>query len=145
MPKFYLLALMPLLLSTAHAACVDEVDAVTKKYGISAILPQTNDNAAATSDQLAASGGVIAPPPTGDTANVVPAMPNTDSAMVTAPSIAPQTAQGETETHKATGEHMVAADTQAASILMAARQAGVKGQENTCEEGLAKAQALLGK
>jgi hypothetical protein len=65
--------------------------------------------------------------------------------MATTPSIAPQTAQGKTETHKATGEHRAATDSQAASMLMAARQAGVKGQENTCEEGLAKAEKLLGK
>jgi hypothetical protein len=146
----YLCLVVVLSSVSAHAACVDEVDALTKHYGISSTLPKTpssgtSGNAAATSDKLAASGGVIAPPSTGDTANVAPAVPNPDAGMATAPSIAPQTAEGETETHKGTGEHAAAENSQAAAVLMAARQAGVQGQESTCEEGLAKARGLLGK
>jgi hypothetical protein len=144
MQKLYLLALAPLFMTTGHAACVDDVDTLAKKYGVSTTLPKTTDNSATTSDQLAASGGVITPPATGDTATITPVLPNPD-AMQTAPAIAPQTAEGDTETHKGTGDRAAAADSQAAAVLMAARQAGMQGQESTCEEGLAKARGLLEK
>ncbi len=137
-----LAALAALTPAVASAACSDDVSALASKFGITASLPSaTTASDSAKTEALAKSGGVIAPPPTGDMADVSPAVPNVDN-MKTAPTISPQTADTGKTTKLETG---AAADSQAASLLQAAREAGLKGDEASCRQRLADAKALLEK
>ncbi len=138
-------AFLPVL---AHASsCGDDADALAKKFGITDTL--TRDSAtsgAASSNALAQTGGVIAPPATGDNANLAPGASSAD-AMKTAPEIAPQTADGDTVKagRTASVEGKAAATSQAASLLQAAHHAAASGDEGACRQRLSDARALLEK
>ncbi len=129
----------------ARAACSDDATALAQKYGITASLPSDSaSSSAASTEKLAKSGGVIAPPATGDLAASSPPVPNPEP-MATAPSLPAQTASGQQSNKTAKSETGAATDSQAASLLQAARAAGIKGDEATCKQRLADARALLEK
>ena len=134
---------------SAHAACSSDATALAEKYGLTASLANdtASSSSAAADEKLAKSGGVIQPPATGDMATASPAMPDPEP-MATAPSLPAQTANGATlNTGKTTAkvEDKAATETQAASLLQAAREAGAKGDEAGCQQHLADAKALLQK
>ncbi len=148
MPRYVVIAgLFCLILSAgaAQAACADDADALAKTYHLSVGLPSAtaSTGGGATSDKLATSGGVIAPPATGDMASVTPPVPNPEP-MKTAPAVPPQGADGTSaKSPSSSTTRDAAADAQAASLLQAAREAGAKGNESACRQRLADAKALL--
>ena len=141
------LAVLAVLSTTpARAACRDDADALASKYGVTDTLTQpAQASTAAKNKTLAETGGVIAPPATGDAGTIAP--PADVDAMKTAPGLAPQTADGGiVKGGKTAGvEGDAAASTQAASLLQAARHAGASGDEATCRQRLGDARALLQK
>jgi hypothetical protein len=136
-------ALMICVPSLVHAGCGDDVDAIARQYHIASALPPASQSS--TSDKLAASGGVIAPPPTGDMTSTASASPVPGGdRMQTAPTISPQTAEGGAEKgapDASTAE--AAATSQAASLLQVARDAAKNGNETACRQSLADAAKLL--
>ncbi len=124
-----------------YASCLDDVDTLAKKYHVAATLPQDTSSGGNLSQKLAQSGGVIAPPPTGDLSGATPPVPGGDH-MQTAPAIMQQGATPLDPT-AAAPEHSAAADTQAASLLQAARDAAKNGDEDACQQRLADARKVL--
>ncbi len=136
-----LVAALSAMPAVAQATCLDDVDKLASRSHIAASLPKGTSSGGNLSQTLAASGGVIAPPPTGDMAEATPPVPGGDS-MATAPAIAPQGATPPVKGAEAP-EHAAAAQTQAASLLQAARDAAKDGNETVCRQRLADAQKLL--
>ena len=139
----FVLAMM-LSAPQAFAACSEDVDAFAAKYHIQASIPKAGAaDGASTSAKLAASGGVIAPPATGDMPTVTPAVKNTDS-MMTAPAIQPQVAG---EPGVRSGDRMIAnvdgSDPEVTSLVQAARAAANQGHETDCQQRLADALKLV--
>ncbi len=134
-------ALMIALPTIASAACGDDADAIARQYHVTSALPSAGQKS--TSDKLTASGGVIAPPSTGDLASANAPVPGGDR-MQTAPAIAPQTADsGNSKTSPDVASAEAASTAQAASLLQAARDAAKNGNESACKQRLADAVKLL--
>ena len=122
------------------AACLDEVRALADDYALSIDPP---DMAGQTppgtlTDELARSGGVIEPPPTGDRAVIEP--PQTGSAMPTVPDVAPDAPaqEGAGPVDLSPPDKVILE-----SVLQAARAEAERGQEAGCFERLKEARALL--
>ena len=122
----------------AQAGCLDDVNALAKRYNVQDSLPSA---AKTTGQTLTQSGGVIKPPATGDLSGAMPAAPNPDS-MQTAPVVQEQGALSGGKAAKIP-EHHAAADSQAASLLQAARDAAGSGDESVCRQRLTDAMKLL--
>lgn len=122
------------------ATCLDRLEQIAAAYSIDTDPPDLARNAppATSSSDLARSGGVIEPPPTGDQAVIAP--PETGSAMATVPDLGPQ--NGESSPAPLNG--LTAADTVILdSLLVAARADAERGDEDGCLERLGEAEDVL--
>ena len=133
------LCMLPVL---ANASCLDDVNALAKRYEIHAALPKDTASGSDLSGKLANSGGVIAPPATGDLSGATPAVPSADS-MQTAPSVPEQGAFSGGKAAKTPDTQASASNAQVASLLQAARDASKNGNEHACQQRLSDAMKLL--
>lgn len=118
--------------------CADLVERLGARDGSSADLPSAEGGAS--SDRLARSGGVIAPPMAeGRTPTIEPPSPGA-SAMPTAPAIEPQTGSGATAPPETAAASVEA---QVGSLLASARAAAGRGDEAECRRHLGEAMALI--
>jgi hypothetical protein len=127
----------------AAAECIDQVKALAAQVGVTTDLPQAQPATPGTdagagdvgTDDLAKSGGVIAPPETdgGDMPVVEPA-PGADT-MATAPDVS-------SDKPGSTAD-LASRNSQVQSLLVAARQAAETGDTQACLDQLQKANALL--
>ena len=95
---------------------------------------------AASSEKLARSGGVVAPPAVGDTAVIEPPRAGSSN-MPTAPAVRPDAGPG---TSGSTGDAMAPAaqNAQMEALVTAARTAAKNGDEAQCMESLSLARSL---
>lgn len=124
-------ALAALVARPAKAGCLNDVQALAEAHGVTSkppvAVPDSKDGPPVTTQDLARSGGVIAPPPMADNSVIKPPV-NADPGMKTSPD-------------KPLPE--AAADTGALqTALTAARNAAEHGDEQACRESLAKAKQL---
>ncbi len=94
----------------------------------------------ATPDQLARSGGVVAPPASGDQAVIEP--PRTGAPMPTAPAVRPDAAPNSGSSMESGSMGQAARNAQIESLVTAARSAAKDGNEQLCMESLDKARNL---
>ena len=150
--KWLVIGALASMLPSAAAAqdCLDQVEALAAKLGVTTELPQAGPEAPAPaapqqepqpgqqpgSTDLSASGGVIEPPQEGADMPTYEPPEEADSDMPTAPEIQPQTPGG-----GATGEQP-AKDVQVQSLLTAARKAAESGDNEACLARLQEATAL---
>ncbi len=131
--------------STASAAetCRDLVDRLAEQHALhaappAAVRPAAPDASelpgAVTPEELARSGGVIEPPPTGDDEAIVEPPPTGDP-MPTTPPVG--------EGPAAAGEPAHQRQTQVEALLAAARAAADQGDEQLCRDRLEEAQNLI--
>jgi hypothetical protein len=133
--------------AAAAQECLDQVAKLAGEQGVSTELPQAQSDGqgletqqpaagqTTTPDDLAQSGGVVAPPDTDSDMPVIEP-PVTGDAMPTAPKVVPQP---ESDSLLATE---AAKKTQIQSLLTAARQAAESGDTQGCLDQLQKARAL---
>ncbi|WP_143271833.1 hypothetical protein [Azospirillum brasilense] len=93
-----------------------------------------------TPDQLARSGGVVAPPASGDRAVIEP--PRTGAPMPTAPAVRPDAAPNSGSSMESGSMGQAARNAQIESLVTAARSAAKDGNEQLCMESLDKARGL---
>ncbi|NUB29525.1 hypothetical protein [Azospirillum brasilense] len=93
-----------------------------------------------TPDQLARSGGVVAPPASGDQAVIEP--PRTGAPMPTAPAVRPDAAPNSGSSMESGSMGQAARNAQIESLVTAARSAAKDGNEQLCMESLDKARGL---
>ena len=122
----------------AAAACLDEVHALAESRGISSkppvAVPDSSTAPDVTTRQLSRSGGVIAPPQTADDKSVIRPPADTDPGMMTTPDV---------HAPKIGGNEKAGADrTRLQAALTAAHAAAERGDEQACEDGLAKAKQI---
>jgi hypothetical protein len=122
----------------AQERCADLVDRLGASGNSSTGLPSAAGGAS--SDRLARSGGVIAPPAAeGRTPTIQPPSPG-PNAMPTAPAIEPQTGSGATAPPETAAARVEA---QVDSLLASARAAAGRGDEAECRRHLGQAMALM--
>jgi hypothetical protein len=121
--------------AVAAESCLDQVRDMASQHGTPSKPPTAAPKGSAdiTTQDLARSGGVIAPPPVDDRSVIKP--PSTGvSRMPTIPDVAPQTPnQQETPAVDRTGLQ---------AALTAARALAERGDEKGCQEALARARTL---
>ncbi|WP_144243439.1 hypothetical protein [Azospirillum argentinense] len=93
-----------------------------------------------TPDQLARSGGVVAPPASGDRAVIEP--PRTGAPMPTAPAVRPDAAPNSGSSMESGSMGQAARNAQIESLVTAARSAAKDGNEQLCMDSLDKARGL---
>ena len=142
--------------AVAAESCGDQLERFARQYDLSTTAPQARlregdpvtppappmtaeSRGLATSDRLKDSGGVIQPPDTG-AARVMPP-PDTGDRMATAPDVQPQAGSGQAA---GGSDGMGAADrSKLEAILMAARDAADRGEEQICNERLEEARGIV--
>lgn len=149
-----------LMLAAGPAAaqgCADRVERFAAAQNLNPTIPPTGQtpqgsagssgptadgtgSGSATAERLNQSGGVILPPATGDQAVIEPPRPSAGN-MPTAPNVAPDSGTG---TQAPTGGAMTQAARRAQidSLVTAARQAALSGDESRCEDSLSQAMEL---
>ena len=130
------LAALVLNVETAAAdSCLDQVRDMASQHGTSSKPPTAapDGKGGATTQDLARSGGVIAPPPMDDKSVIKPPSTGTDR-MPTVPDIAPQAQQRQ--------DSPAADRTKLQAALTAARAQAERGDEKGCQEALARARTL---
>lgn len=144
--KFLMIAAVAILLPQAAVTqdCLDQVDALATKLGANTELPSSGKgpNAPAGAQKpdtgdLAASGGVIAPPKAGSEMPTFEPQPEQAMPMPTAPNIEPGMKGGASDLGAQAAENA-----QIQSLLTAARQAAKSGDNQRCLERLQEATAL---
>ena len=121
--------------AVAADSCLDQARDMARQHGTPSKPPTVapKDSADITTQDLARSGGVVAPPPMDDRSVIKP--PSTGvSRMPTIPDVAPQT-QNQQEAPAADRTGLQAA-------LTAARALAERGDEKGCQEALARARTL---
>ncbi|NYZ14679.1 hypothetical protein HL658_19190 [Azospirillum sp. RWY-5-1] len=108
--------------------------------GSSAPAIEGSGSGAATAERLNQSGGVMLPPATGDQAVIEPPRIGA-GAMPTAPNVAPDPGAG-APPPAAGGMTQAARRAQVDSLVTAARQAALSGDEGRCEDSLSQAMEL---
>ncbi|KAA0676769.1 hypothetical protein DS843_25845 [Roseomonas genomospecies 6] len=101
---------------------------------------RSGQGSGATPDQLARSGGVVAPPASGDQAVIEP--PRTGAPMPTAPAVRPDAAPNSGSSMESGSMGQAARNAQIESLVTAARSAAKDGNEQLCMESLDKARNL---
>ena len=146
--KWLVIAATASMLPSAAAAqdCIDQVEALAGKLGVTTELPQAGPEAPAPaapqkeqqpgSTDLSESGGVIEPPQEGADMPTYEPPDEGDSDMPTAPDIQPQTPGG------GATRDQPAKDVQVQSLLTAARKAAESGDNEACLARLQEATAL---
>lgn len=133
------------------ASCSAEIALFERQYNLAGALPRADSPAGAaeapattgsrgvsSTDKLAPSGGVLAPPEGGRTAVIEP--PKTGpSSTPTPPAVPPHAAEGPS---KGSAELSAAKRTQMQTHLSAAREADARGDEKACFERLGAARAI---
>jgi hypothetical protein len=133
------------------ASCSSEIELFEQQYKLTASLPQgeprsgsaeapatSESRGVSPSDQMAPSGGVMAPPEGGRSAVIEP--PQTGpSSTPTPPAVPPHTAQGPSS---GSAELSAAKREQMQAHLNAAREAEDRGDEKQCFERLGAARAI---
>jgi hypothetical protein len=123
--------------AAAADSCLDQVRDLASQHGTPSkpptAAPDSKGGAKATTQDLARSGGVIAPPPMDDRSVIKPPSTGNDR-MPTVPDVAPQ-AQKQQDTPAADRTKLQAA-------LTAARAQAERGDEQGCQEALARARTL---
>lgn len=99
-----------------------------------------NGSSGTTPDQLARSGGVVAPPASGDQAVIEP--PRTGAPMPTAPAVRPDAAPNSGSSMESGSMGQAARNAQIESLVTAARSAAKDGNEQLCMDSLDKARGL---
>jgi hypothetical protein len=143
-PNAFALALAAVLVGSAGPAgaagsCLDQVRDLASQHGTPSKPPtatpgdKDKGGGGVTTQDLARSGGVIAPPPMDDKSVIKPPA-NTHDAMPTVPDVATKQAPA--------GEAPEAQLTQLQAALTAARAQAERGDEKGCEEALARARTL---
>lgn len=141
-------------------SCADLVERFAADHSLSASPPPTavpstpgsagsttsdsSVNGAASSERLAQSGGVVAPPAVGDTAVIEPPRAGSSN-MPTAPAVRPDAGPGTSGSMGgSTGDAMAPAarNAQMESLVTAARSAAKNGDEARCMESLSQARRL---
>jgi len=123
----------------AADSCLDQVRDMASQHGTPSKPPvaapgdKEGGKGGATTQDLARSGGVIAPPPMDDKSVIKPPSTGTIDRMPTVPDIAPQAQQQDTP---ATDR------TKLQAALTAARAQAERGDEKGCQEALARARTL---
>jgi hypothetical protein len=138
-PNAFALVLVAALLgsmgqATAAGSCLDEVRDMASRHGTPSKPPTAapGDKDAVTTQDLARSGGVIAPPPMDDKSVIKPPA-NVRDPMPTVPDVATkQDPQAAPEAQR----------TQLQAALTAARAEAERGDEKGCQEALARARTL---
>ncbi len=129
------MAVLDVTPAVAADSCLDQVRDMASQHGTPSKPPTAAPKGSAdiTTQDLARSGGVIAPPPVDDRSVIKP--PSTGvSRMPTIPDVAPQTqSQQETPAVDRTGLQ---------TALTAARALAERGDEKGCQEALARARTL---
>lgn len=126
-------------------SCEERVDDLAAEHRLSAAPPAQPGTTAPTengmSRDLARSGGVIAPPPTGDVATIEPpALPR--NGMPTAPPVDGAPSAGGDAPARQPGSD-AAIDLQAETLLQGALSAAREGDEAGCMERLSEAEQIL--
>jgi hypothetical protein len=143
-PNAFALALAAVLLGPAGQAgaagsCLNQVRDLASQHGTPSKPPtatpgdKDKGGGGVTTQDLARSGGVIAPPPMDDRSVIKPPSTGNDR-MPTVPDVAPQ-AQKQQDTPAADRTKLQAA-------LTAARAQAERGDEQGCQEALARARTL---
>jgi hypothetical protein len=138
----------------ASAKCIDDVDAMAQRQGISSkpptAAPDAQHGRPITTQDLARSNGVIAPPPIDDRSVIVPPA-NADPGMQTAPDAKPAPAMPNVggESRGGAGAEILKPSADAArkqtalqAALSAARASAEHGDEQACREGLSQAKQI---
>ena len=114
-------------------SCLDQVRDLAARHGTPSKPPTAapDKRSDVTTQDLARSGGVIKPPPMDDRSVIKPA-PDKHDPMPTIPNVAPKAQQDEPAADR----------TKLQAALMAARSLGEKGDEQGCQEALARARTL---
>jgi len=133
---FAMMGLAALLSSgepAAADACIDQVRALAGQHAMSSSPPKVapGDKGDIRTQDLARSGGVVAPPPVQDKSVITPA-PDKHDPMPTVPDVSTQKQQDGSEAERS--------GLQAA--LIAARAQAERGDEKGCLEALARARIL---
>ena len=131
-------------------SCESEMALLTQQYALSSELPkaqsqerdQSSGSVGVRSQDLAKSGGVIAPPE-GARGRVLDP-PRQDDPMVTTPKVRPQTQSGESPSSEKTPRSALdaAQRAQMQGLLDAARDAQSRGDETECLDRVARARAI---
>jgi hypothetical protein len=121
--------------AAAADSCLDQVRDLASQQGTPSKPPTASPNSQSNikTQDLALSGGVIAPPPMDDRSVIKPPSTGNDR-MPTVPEVAPQT-QNQQEAPAADRTGLQAA-------LTAARAQAERGDEKGCQEALARARVL---
>ena len=121
--------------AAAAESCLDQVRDMASQHGTPSKPPTVapDSKGGATSQDLARSGGVIAPPPMSDKSVIAPPA-NTRDAMPTIPDVATRKSEGDDQPE--------AKRTQLQAALTAARAQAERGDEKGCQEALARARTL---
>ncbi|WP_448204359.1 hypothetical protein [Azospirillum sp. sgz302134] len=152
--------------SALAQSCADLVERFAADHSLSTTPPPTaapsgtagstaqngaatgSGSGAASSERLAQSGGVVAPPAVGDTAVIEPPRAGSSN-MPTAPAVRPDSGPGSGSTTGGTtggspGDTMgqAAQNAQLESLVTAARSAAKRGDEAQCMESLSQARRL---
>lgn len=144
--KYLMIAAAALLAPQAAAAqdCLDQVEAFAAKVGATTELPPAGSGPNAPQDagkpgmdDLADSGGVIAPPKTGSEIPTFEPQPGQVAPMPTAPEIEPGMKGDASDLGARSAENA-----QIQSLLTAARQAAESGDNRRCLDRLQEAVAL---
>src|SRR4051812_28888623 len=116
-------------------SCLDQVRDLASQHGTSSKPPTAapDGKGNVTTQDLARSGGVIAPPPMNDKSVITPT-PDKHDAMPTVPDVATRQAPQ--------GDAPEAQRTQIQAALTAARAQAERGDEKGCQEALARARTL---
>ncbi len=161
-PRGFLLAAGLMLCGTgpalAQGSCAALVDRFAADHNLSASPPPaaatpggsgstaadgalpSGSSGNASPDQLARSGGVVAPPASGDQAVIEP--PRTAAPMPTAPAVRPDAAPNSGSSMESGSMVQAARNAQIESLVTAARSAAKDGNEQLCMESLDKARSL---
>jgi hypothetical protein len=130
--------------AAAAQSCEERAADLAAEYQLSAAPPVQSGAGRTGSDMsrdLARSGGVIAPPPTGDISTIEPPPSMPSDGMPTAPPVDPAPSAGDTAARQPGAA--AAADLQAETLLQGALSAARDGDEAQCLERLAEAEQLL--
>lgn len=129
------MAMLNVAPAAAADTCLDQVRDLASRHGTPSKPPTAAPNSPAEirTQDLARSGGVIAPPPIDDKSVIKPPA-SVDSRMPTVPDVAPQTQNRQ--------EAPAVDRTALQAALTAARAQAERGDEKGCQEALARARLL---
>jgi hypothetical protein len=129
------MAVLHVVPAVAAESCLDQVRDMASRHGTPSKPPTAAPNSPADirTQDLARSGGVIAPPPMDDKSVIKPPSTGNDR-MPTIPDIAPQTRNQQ--------EAPAVDRTSLQAALTAARAQAERGDEKGCQEALARARVL---